>query len=202
MARPGILIVLAATAIIAGCSEKDSDSVRIERLRDTGNVEALGREVGGDDSRVGRMAVRAMGRIGPKALPQVKAALADKRGEIREEAAIVYARVAEPEAAAPLAGMARTDPVPTVRAAAVTSLGHLLAFDEMEAVIAALEDPDPMVRQRAGDAVARMTGRSYDLGSTPEERARMVAHIRERWRLDANIIREYFRRQSTPPAKQ
>jgi HEAT repeat protein len=196
--------LLAASALLlsGGCGDDEKDaSARIERLRASGNAEGLGREAASTDAAAAAEAVRALGRLGQKAWPQVEAALRDSRREVRQEAAAIYPLVAPAGDAAPeMAALVRSDPEPTVRATAVTALGHVRALDEMDAVLAALDDADPLVRQRALDAVERIMGKRYDLGQTPEERSRRAAQVRADWVAQQTFIRDYYRTRR-PAAK-
>ena len=178
-----MLVLLAGAANFAGCSAPESDTQRIQRLARKGDVEGLTHEIAKNDATVGREAVHALATLGAKAEPQVRTALGDSRAPIREAAAAVYPQVAGPKAAPDLARMARLDADPNVRAVAVTGLERLVALDEMEALFAALEDPDALVRRRAVTAVERLIGRRYDIcaSGTPEERHRIVAELREEW---------------------
>lgn len=180
-----ILSAIAAAGVwLPGCGKSDSEAARIEALRRGGNVEALERELA-DPANVegGRLAVAAMGSLGPQARPAIERAMRDNRAVVRESAALAYGRVTPPQQAAPLAKVARTDPSPVVRAAAVTALGQNKVYEEMESLLAALEDADPLVRRRASDAVARIVGRRYEvyLDGTPEQRREAVAKLREIW---------------------
>jgi len=193
--RPALAALLAAAGLLAGCGGEDSDAARIERLRGRGDAAGLAREVERPEAQVSCQAVRALGRIGAPALPQVEMALKDSRREVRAEAALAYARAAGGTAAPPLATLARSDPVPDVRATAVTALGHMRALDEMEALLAAVEDPELVVRERAAEAVARIMGRRYDFSGSPEECRRTIAEVRDRWGRENQVLREYYARQ-------
>ena len=196
------VLVAAVIALAApGCS-KDSDAARIEKIRQSGDVEALAVEVQGGSADTARLAVRAMASLGPTALPHVERALEDSRPEVREEAAVAYSRVAVGAPMQRLAAVARKDPSDSVRAAAVTGLGNARALDEMEALLAAAEDPDAMVRERATTAIARIIGRRYELyvDGTPEERHAAVGKLREQWPQLERDTRAYYESLRRKPA--
>lgn len=199
-----MLAVAVATmaAALVGCGGGgDPDTDRINRLQKQGNAAALEQEVEKADPRVACLAVRALGRIGPQAQPQIEKALQSQHPEVRQEAALVYPRAVRGTAAPPLASAARTDAEANVRAAAVTALGHMAAVDEIETLLAAVEDPDPLVRRRASEAIARIMGRTYDFSGTPQQRREMAARVRERWRVEAQTLREYHQKRSAPRSK-
>jgi hypothetical protein len=203
-------LLVAASAIPgAGCNSKDAESSRIESYRSDRNVEGLAREATGAKTETSQAAVQALGTLGPQALPRLQESLKDERPEVRVAAALAYGQAVQvhdqaaplAEQVRPLAAAVQTDPSPDVRAAAVTALGHVRAMDEMETLFKALEDPDAMVRARAGAAVARITGRRYEtyVNGTPEQRRAAVAAIRQMWAADEKGTRNYYAKKY--PAK-
>ena len=195
----GWLLAAAAVALSAvGCSSGDPDSARIEGYRRDGNVDSLAQEVSSSDTADARRAVRALGTLGPQALPRIGEALRDNRIEVRQEAALAYGQAARGEPAIRLGGLAsvvREDPSPEVRAAAATALGGARAVDEMQTLLAALEDPDRTVRARANAAVARIIGRRYEtyVDGTPEQRREAVAKLQQAWPSMERGTRDYYR---------
>ena len=195
----GWLLAAAAVALSAGgCSSGDPDVARIEGYRRDGNVEALAQEAASPDTADARKAVRALGTLGPQALPRIDEAMRDNRIEVRQEAALAYGQAARGEPAIRLGGLAsvvREDPAPEVRAAAATALGGARAVDEMQTLLAALEDPDRTVRARANAAIARIIGRRYDtyVDGTPEQRREAVAKLRQAWPSMERDTRDYYR---------
>ena len=202
-ARLTLAVAVAAMAtILVGCGGSgDPDTDRINRLQKQGNAAALEQEVEKADPRAACAAVRALGRMGPQAQPQIEKALRSPHAEVRQEAALVYPRAAQGTTAPPLASAARTDEESNVRAAAVTALGHMRAVDEIETLLAAVEDPDPLVRQRAAEAIARIMGRIYDFSGTPQQRQQAAATVRERWRIEAQPLRDYHQKRLAPKSK-
>ena len=187
-----------AAALLAGCAKDDPDIAPIRRYRERGDTEALARETENKKAKVAASAVEALGTLGSKALPHVQKALQDERPEVREAAAVAYARAAGRNVpVGSLAATARSDPSPDVRAAAVTGLGQVRAIDEIETLLAALEDEDRTVRLRASVAVARIIGRRYEtyIDGTPEERHQAVNQLRAVWPTLAGPTREYLKSQ-------
>ena len=196
---------LAAAAMLAGCSGDESAAARIERMAREGDADGLAREAQNPDADVSRMAVRALGGLGAKAVPQVEKALKDPRSEIREAAAIALPRVEKAKAARVLASVAKQDESASVRAAAATALGQIRAVDEVDTLLAALEDPDRTVRFRASAAMERIVSRRYEfyVDGTPEERHEAVEKFRAAWpamRAEMRLLEEQVRafRQGQP----
>ncbi|MCX5676859.1 MAG: HEAT repeat domain-containing protein [Planctomycetota bacterium] len=192
-----LLAAVAVTLSAAGCSSGDPDSARIEGYRRDGNVESLAQEVLSSDTADARKAVQALGTIGPQALPRIDEALRDNRIEVRQEAALAYGQAARGEPVRRLASVVREDPSPEVRAAAATALGGARAVDEMQTLLAALEDPDRTVRARANAAIARIIGRRYEtyIDGTPEQRREAVEKLRQAWPSMEQGMRDYYKTQ-------
>jgi HEAT repeat protein len=191
-------LAVAVAGLLAGCGGGDPAAERIDQLRREGNTNALSQETGNPDAKIGRLAVRALARLGKDAQPQMDKALKSPSPEVREEAALAYPRVVKATSAPALADVAKTDRDPSVRAAAATALGHMRAVDEVEALLAAVEDPDQLVSQRASEAIARIMGRRYDFEGNPEERRAVIAEVRERWRREAAVLRDYYHKPAAP----
>ncbi|MCX5677354.1 MAG: HEAT repeat domain-containing protein, partial [Planctomycetota bacterium] len=197
-----VLGVLAAAGLLPGCGGgTDPEVDRVNRLREQKNAVALEQEVVAKDSRTSSAAIRALGQLGPQARPQIERAMKDPRSEVRREAAAVYPRTYSGPAAPVLATVARTDPDAAVRAVAVTSLGRMRALDEMETLLAAVEEPDLLVRQRASDAIALIMGARYDFSGTDEARHRTVAEARRTWREQSEILRRYYQTKPGPQSQ-
>ena len=197
-----VLGLLAAAGLMPGCGgDGDPEVDRINRLRDQKNAAALEREIDAQDPKTSCLAIRALGQLGPQAKPQIDKAMKNPRTEVRQEAAVAYPHIVRGPAAPVLATAARTDPDAIVRAAAATSLGRMRALDEMETLLAAVQDADPLVRQRASDAIARIMGAQYDFGGTEEQRRRTVAEVRRAWRQDSEMLRKYYQTKPGQPSK-
>ena len=194
--------LLAAAGLLPGCGgDGDPEVDRINRLREQKNAAALEREIDAQDPKTSCLAIRALGQLGPPARPQIEKAMKNPRSEVRQEAAAAYPHTASGPAAPVLATAARTDPDAAVRAAAATSLGRMRALDEMETLLAAVQDADALVRQRASDAIACIMGARYDFGGTEEQRRRTVAEVRRAWHQESEILRKYYQTKPGPPSK-
>ena len=111
--------------------EIDSIDARMEALRKAGDVEGLAAIARSTDILAARRAVETLGYLGPKAVEPIIALLNDERVVIRQRAAAAYARAADTSEAPALARVARADTSPSVRAAAVTALGHARVYGEI-----------------------------------------------------------------------
>jgi HEAT repeat protein len=186
-----------AAAGLAGCSEPETEVERIQALEKAGKVEALAEKAIEAEPMEARLAVRSLGRMGRQAEPALRQTMQKGQSVVRAEAALVYPMVAEREKAQePLKDLARDDPEPHVRAAAVTALGHMRAMESMEALLQALNDPKPLVRRRAANAVERIMGRAYELyiDGPEEKRLQAIEGLRQDWNADKEKIRQYFMR--------
>ena len=193
----GGLLALAAAAV-PGCSEEPETAVeQIQELEKSGNVDALAKRAIEAEPTEGRLAVRSLARMGRKAEPALRQTMRKGNPPVRAEAALVYPTVTDRDKAQePLSDLARDDAEPYVRAAAVTALGHMRAMDSMETLFAALNDPNPVVRRRAADAVTRIMGRSYELfvNGPEEKRLTAIEGLRQDWSQEQSGIRKYFKR--------
>ena len=169
-------------------------AARIDKHRRERNVPALGREVAHRDVAVARQAVAALGRIGPESLPEVRRALRDSRGPVRERAATVFARIAPREDATALAQVAREDASSDVRAAAVSGLNHMCAFEQMEAILAAMDDSDEVVRRRAATAARRFACArvGFKADDPPQKRKAAIQRMRSVWLQHEARARRYW----------
>ena len=106
---------------------------------------------------------------------------ADSRQK-RERAAVQLASRGE-ESIVHLRQVLSTSESPQVRAACVEGLGRQWDYDSIEELFAALEDPSPLVRGRAGAALMRMLGRQRDFraDAPPEERQHFIRLLRGDW---------------------
>ncbi|MCP4379798.1 MAG: HEAT repeat domain-containing protein [bacterium] len=193
-----VTIALGATGLwlLTRDSSLPSDSVdaRMENMRRADNVEGLAAEAKSQDIRTARRAVETMGHVGQKATKQIRIALTDHRPEIRQRAAIAYAKAIGPEASAPLAEVARNDKNPQVRATALIALGRARAYTEMETLLDAMNDEDLTVRRRAADAVTSILGRRYqfDPNASPAQRTKSINAIRKFWASAKGAVGTYY----------
>ena len=144
-------------------------------------------QLNSDDPAARIEAVRALAR-------KDSDAAADK---ICEAAAVALGRTAAANPVRLLGTAARQDPSANVRAAAVTALGQARAVSEMDALLAALEDEDRTVRERASAAVTRILGRRYEtyVDGKPEQRHEAVEALRQAFYSEmAPHVRAYYSR--------
>ena len=177
----------------------DDLDARMEKLRTDGDVETLSREVQSPDIRTARRAVATMGYVGQKAVRQIRRALDDPRPKVRQQAAVAYARAADAKDLSPLTRVAQTDTSPIVRAAAVTALGQARAYEEMETLLAAMNEQDLVVRRRAAEAVVLILGRRYpyDPNAPSAQRLGSIAVIRQFWINTRNRVARYYDKERT-----
>ncbi len=196
-----MVLVAAVLAVVViwrlmsgGAPQIDDLDARMEDLRTDGNVETLSSEVQSSDVRTARRAVATMGYVGQKAVTQIRRALEDPRPAVRQQAAMAYARAAEAKDLSLLTRVARTDQSPRVRAAAVTALGQARAHEEMETLLAAMDEDDVVVRQRAAEAVVLILGRRYpyDANASSSERLQSIAQIRKFWMNTRSHVTWYY----------
>jgi len=188
-------LALTAAWLLVGCGGDSQDAPDSQPSKP-------GEATGGEAQASGevlREHIRALARQGTQARPEIEPFLKHAVPAAREEAALVYPRVAEGTAAPALARLATADPEPDVRAAAVTAIGHMRAMDEMDAILHALEDPDGLVRRRAADAASRITGQRYDVNVPPDEWRKTVEDIRALWQHHGQTLRTYHEGPHTSP---
>ena len=202
--RVRILIAVAAALVVAlgakylffpgPAREENADQARqkTEQLVRAKDIDGLRKEVQGSDEYTAKVAVSALGELGAPARTAVEHALADRRPAVREKAATSFAKVATSEQAGKLVDLLRKDESPDVRAAAVASLDRMFAFREMDAIIDAMEDPDPAVRRRASKAAIKFSGVTvqYNPDASLEECRKGAKRMREYWEANKlNTIR-------------
>ena len=179
-----------------GPAPSDPDVARVEQFRREGNLKALAGEAENPRAEVATRAVRAMGSLGPAAVPHLERRIADARPEVREAA--VGAGGPGGGALRPAGGgaAARKDPAGGVGAGPVSVLGQVRAVNEMETLIAALDDPDRMVRVRASASIEHILGRRYEvyLDDPPgsDRRREAVENVRKIWAAAGHEVRAYY----------
>lgn len=178
---------------------KDPDAVRMEEIRRIRDLATLAKEAAGPKVEVARTAVEAMSHIGPVAAPEIRKVMRDSRPEVREAAVVALGRVSAhvppPADMAALAEASREDEAEKVRAGAVTALGGMYAFEELETLLSRMLDDESVdVRRRAAAAVIRIIGEDVGFkadGSLPERR-QAIERIRAVWREHGQRIRTYY----------
>jgi len=169
--------------------------------RTSGKVDAALLEALSDpDPHVASQAVRAVGRWTHRdSLPSLKKALHDSRTEVRVAAVDAIGKFRyrdEVDASLLRDFLGSGREVPEVRASAARSLGRMQCWQAMPELVDALEDPDVLVRGRAGAAVCRILG--VDFGFRAEaslkNRRRAVREIRSSWQGFQRAHEDYVRR--------
>ena len=193
--RPRLLILIVATVVLAlvvvwqwsvGGAEDGGDGEafrRIEKFANNGDEGALAREAAVEDVKVACRAVRAMGRVGRKALGGIRVAMKDKRPAVRQAAVIAVSQAGGETDTPTVSEVVLTDESPAVRAAAVLSLGRMRAYTQMETLLGALDDKDENVRRRANAAIVKIVGASvgFKASASPEKRRQDIASLRSMW---------------------
>ncbi|MDP6634269.1 MAG: HEAT repeat domain-containing protein [Phycisphaerae bacterium] len=156
---------------------------RIKKLANNDAQDALVAEVSAKDVKAACRAVRAMARVGPKAIGGIRVAMKDTRPEVRQVAMIAVSQAGGEAETPVLSTVVMKDKSPAVRAAAALTLGRMRAYREVETLIKALEDDDANVRRRANAAVVEIIGASvsFDALAPPAKRQRDIAALRALW---------------------
>lgn len=132
------------------------------------------RALGSDDAFDSSPAAERLALLGPAAFPVLLRALAEEGPTAREAIVGLLADAPPTDAGVnrALARVARSDPEPGVRAVAIAAVHKLRGREGAPVLVAALDDPSPVVRHRAilacadacpGDAaLARLVGLAID----------------------------------------
>ena len=195
--RPRLLILIGVTVILAvvvvwrwvGASAGDSgdgDAVvfrRIEKLANNDDQTAMVKEARSKNVKTACRVVRAMGRVGRKAVAPIRVAMKDKRPEVREVAVIAISKAGDEEDAPALSTAVIEDESPVVRAAAALTLGRMRAYPQVPTLLKAMDDDDENVRRRANAAIVKIIGASvsFNAAAAPEKRRRDIASLRTLW---------------------
>ena len=190
--RPRLLILIGATIVLAavvvwqwaGGGEEDGVAFRrIEKLADNGDQAGLAEEASVKDVKVACRAVRAMGRVGRKALPGIRVAIKDERPAVREVAVLAVSQAGDEKEMPTLSAIVAKDKSPAVRAAAALSLGRMRAYTEMDTLLNAMADDDENVRRRANAAIEKIIGAgvTFKASAPPEKRRQDIALLRAMW---------------------
>jgi len=174
---------------------QDYARAKVEELARAEDVAGLARQIRTGDERMAKLAVAALGRMGEIVRPEIEKALADKRPAVREKAATAFAKVAPRQEASKLAVLIKQDESADVRAAAVAGLDRMYAFQEMDAIINAMEDPDPAVRRRASKAATKFTCATvqYNPEGSPDEWHQGAERMRQVWQQDKARATAYWK---------
>ena len=165
-----------------------------------GTEEALLTALGHPNPRVVARAVRIVGRRNRRdSLPHLEQSLRDSRPQVRAAAAAAMGkfRLRESVDVNTLTTLLDDpDEAGEVRAAAAQSLGRMRIWQAMPSLVDALEDPDPLVRGRAGASVRRMLGVDFGFRANASlaDRERAVRKIRSSWQGFQQAHLAYLRR--------
>jgi len=156
---------------------------KVEAIADSGDQEALVAETRVRDDKKACMAVRAMGRIGPKAAPAVREAMMDRRPLVRQAATVAIGNAGDETDVPAVSAVLIKDESPAVRAAAALTLGRMRAYTEMDKLLDALADDDLNVRRRANAAIVKILGVSagFNASDAPARRQKAIAALRGMW---------------------
>jgi HEAT repeat protein len=205
-----LLVVIAMIAILAilVVPAVDEPDARMEQLRVEGNVEALASEAQSKDIKRARHAVETLGHVGRDSIQKLRTTMTDSRPEIRQEAVIAYEKVmaASPKDFNPavLSQIARTDENKDVRITAITALGNMGAYEELETLLQAMNDDDLTVRRRAAQAVVLIIRRRYtfDANASPRQRLKEIDRIRRFWKFYQDNVTKFHNDKRKKQANQ
>jgi hypothetical protein len=188
LAAGALIVVLVADRQARRRAAPHEDPV-VARLARDGNVEGLADLARGASAAVARQAVRALART-PAGLPHLHAALGNPRPEVRLAAALALRRAGTETSDGLLAEAVRKDQAPDVRAAAAGVLGHRKAWRHGDALIDAMEDADPLVRDRAAAAFREIAGAGLDPRLAGPDGA--AEELRRLWPTMRDALQAYY----------
>lgn len=185
-------------------AEADPIAARIEGHRRNGDTAALAREASSADVKIVRLSMHALADSGPAGVPHIERAMRDDRPQVREAAAAALGRAAGRDRSGLLAEAVSKDTAANVRATAASALGRMRAYNEMETLMAALEDSDVTVRRRANAAINRITGVHFKFRAdgSDEDRRKAIAMIRRLWPTMKPNVERYYARQRDKDRKR
>ena len=165
-------------------SEGDGAALqRMRKLADNEDNEGMVKAAGAKDLRSARRSVRAMGRVGYKAILGIKAAMKDPRPEVRQEAMIAVSQAGTEKELPDVETVVLKDKSPAVRADACLALGRMKAYTKIDTLLAAMGDDDANVRRRANKAIVKIIGAgvSFNPKASVEKRTKAIAEMRSLW---------------------
>jgi len=194
-------VTMAVWAPVSPWGQKSQDALlaKVGRLQEDRDVQGLAEAASSSETRLAVQATRALGSMGPEAAAHIQRGLKDTREPVREAAACAMGRLGRrlpdrrPDEVGGLARVGREDPSPRVRAAAVTALGAIRAYEQMETLLDAMNDRNATVRRRAAEAAARILGRHYryDAKDPPEQRRASIEMLRRVWAKAEPVVGRY-----------
>jgi HEAT repeat protein len=168
----------------AGGPEGDGAALQMMRkLADNEDHEGMVKAAGSKDLKSARRSVRAMGRVGYKAILGIKAAMKDPRPEVRQEAMIAVSQAGTEKELPDVVTVALEDKSPAVRADACLALGRMKAYTKIDTLLAAMGDEDANVRRRANKAIVKIIGAgvSFNPKASVEKRTKAIDKMRALW---------------------
>ena len=121
-------------------------------------VEPLCKLLQNENSRVRKLAVGVLGRIGdPRALEPLIDTLDDEDCNVQEEVVLALGKFGK-ERCSTLLQEALQHSEPEIRKAAARSIGKIKDPDGIDPLLAAIQDEDPSVQEEAAKAIARIGG--------------------------------------------
>jgi HEAT repeats/HEAT repeat len=164
----------AAAVLLAGIDDQQPDEIlvgtcfAVGALDDPKGIPLLARLATTRGGDVGRAAVQALGQFkGPEALAALKEAVVNTDTAVRVDVVSSLNGMREPAALALLESLARSDPSPEVRQAALRERAGAGDRDRVVPfLIKGLGDKDPGVRAAALEALQRLSGQN--LSPRPE----------------------------------
>jgi len=154
-----------ALAALAGLAKDSSAEVRaaavcaLGELQDASSIPALTSALKDENEQVREQAVRALGNLGsPKAIPALVEATKDRSADVRSGAASALAELHDaansPQVVSALKALL-DDSSSEVREQAINALSEIRDAGALQALIAAMQSKDPVVRKAAAAALGQ-----------------------------------------------
>lgn len=195
----GLTVAVWVPVFPRGQKSQDALLAKVRRLQEDRDVKGLAEAASSSETRLAVQATRALGGMGPQAAGHIVRGLKDAREPVREAAACAMGRLGralserQRDEVGELARVGGEDPSPRVRAAAVTALGAIRAYEEMETLLKGMDDSNETVRRRAAGAAASILGRRYryDAKDPPEQRRASIEMLRRVWAKAEPVVGRY-----------
>jgi HEAT repeat protein len=185
--QPGLLILIGLLVVVAALglwrlfspeTSGNENAVTFQRIKQLANNDdqaALADAVANKDVKSSYRAVRAMGRVGPKAISGIRLAMKDPRPKIRVAAMIAVSRAGDESDRPVLAKIVLADPSPEVKMEAAKTLGRTGAYTEIESLFQAMEDGNEKVRFSANESIVKISGVSVGFDAKAPSAQRKIA---------------------------
>ena len=131
-------------------------------------------------------------------VPELESIIVDNNAPLREQAIAEYAWRQPPPDTELLADLLQSDDSVNIRASAAAALGHMYAYDQVEPLLDALDDPALPVRQRAYEALSAIWVQHVSgyRGNAPRrERLKEIEVLREAWPHKKPFVIEFHTKQ-------